>query len=82
MLYDVPGRTATRIQEETYEAARELENVVAVKDATGDLPGAARLVDLGYAVYSGDDVDPGIPRLWRRGDGERGRPRAGRRCAR
>ncbi len=56
MLYDVPGRTGTRIARETYEAARELETVVAVKDATGDLPGAARLVDLGYAVYSGDDV--------------------------
>ena len=56
MLYDVPGRSATRIALSTYEAARELETVVAVKDATGDLPGAARLVDLGYAVYSGDDV--------------------------
>jgi 4-hydroxy-tetrahydrodipicolinate synthase len=56
MLYDVPGRTATRIARETYEAARRWETVVAVKDATGDLPGAARLVDLGYAVYSGDDA--------------------------
>jgi 4-hydroxy-tetrahydrodipicolinate synthase len=56
MLYDVPGRTGTRIALPTYEAAMELETVVAVKDATGDLPGAARLVDLGYAVYSGDDA--------------------------
>jgi 4-hydroxy-tetrahydrodipicolinate synthase len=56
MLYDVPGRTATRVALPTYEAARSLETVVAVKDATGDLPGAARLVDLGYAVYSGDDA--------------------------
>ena len=56
MLYDVPGRTVTRIAPSTYEAARELDTVVAVKDATGDLPGAARLVELGYAVYSGDDV--------------------------
>lgn len=56
MLYDVPGRTATRISLETYEAARRIETVVAVKAAAGDLPGAARLVDLGYAVYSGDDV--------------------------
>lgn len=56
MLYDVPPRTVTRIALPTYEAARELENVVAVKDATGDLPGAARLTDLGYAVYSGDDA--------------------------
>jgi 4-hydroxy-tetrahydrodipicolinate synthase len=56
MLYDVPGRTVTRVALATYEAARAIDNVVAVKDATGDLPGAARLVDLGYAVYSGDDV--------------------------
>ncbi len=56
MLYDVPGRTGTRISMDTYRAARRLDTVVAVKDATGDLPGAARLVDLGYAVYSGDDV--------------------------
>jgi 4-hydroxy-tetrahydrodipicolinate synthase len=56
MLYDVPGRTATRIAASTYEAARELETVAAVKDATGDLPGVARLVELGYSVYSGDDV--------------------------
>ena len=56
MLYDVPGRTVTRIAVDTYEAMRDWETVVAVKDATGDLPGAARLVDLGYAVYSGDDA--------------------------
>lgn len=56
MLYDVPGRTGLRLAPEVYEQARDLDQVVAVKDATGDLPGAARLVDLGYAVYSGDDV--------------------------
>jgi 4-hydroxy-tetrahydrodipicolinate synthase len=56
MLYDVPGRTGTMIGLETYAAAREWETVIAVKDATGDLPRAARLVELGYSVYSGDDV--------------------------
>ena len=56
MLYDVPGRTGTRIAFPTYEAAKSLETVVAVKDATGDLPAAARLADLGYALYSGDDA--------------------------
>ena len=55
MLYDVPGRTGTTIALETYEAARELPTVVAVKDATGDFVRGTRLVDLGYAVYSGDD---------------------------
>lgn len=55
MLYDVPGRTGTTIALETYEAARDLGTVVAVKDATGDFVRGTRLLDLGYAVYSGDD---------------------------
>ena len=56
MLYDVPGRTGTRIDLATYRAAREIDTVVAVKDATGDPAGSARLTDLGYAVYSGDEA--------------------------
>src|SRR5512133_2151173 len=56
MLYDVPGRTGTQISLETYEAVRELEPVVAVKDAVGDLRRGVRLPQLGYAVYSGDDA--------------------------
>ena len=55
MLYDVPGRTGTTIALETYEAARSAETVVAVKDAVGDFARGVRLIDLGYAVYSGDD---------------------------
>jgi len=57
MLYDVPGRTGTKIDLATYEKVRGWDPVVAVKDATGDLARTARLVDLGYAVYSGDDVN-------------------------
>ncbi len=56
MLYDVPGRTATQISMETYAAARDLDQVVAVKDAVGDFARGVRLRELGYAVYSGDDV--------------------------
>ncbi|MFC5179595.1 4-hydroxy-tetrahydrodipicolinate synthase [Nocardioides taihuensis] len=56
MLYDVPPRTVTAIALDTYAALRDLPHVVAVKNATGNLPGTARLVDLGYAVYSGDDA--------------------------
>lgn len=57
MLYDVPGRTGTKIALETYAAAQEWDTVIAVKEATGDLARTAQLVDLGYAVYSGDDVN-------------------------
>lgn len=56
MLYDVPGRTGTRIAMSVYEALAGDERVVAVKDAVGDLPRVSRLVGLGYAVYSGDDI--------------------------
>ena len=56
MLYDVPGRTGTQISVETFEAAKRLETVVAVKDAVGDFPRGVQLTQLGYAVYSGDDI--------------------------
>jgi 4-hydroxy-tetrahydrodipicolinate synthase len=56
MLYDVPGRTGTTIAMETYAAAKEIETVVAVKDAVGDFARGVKLMELGYAVYSGDDV--------------------------
>jgi 4-hydroxy-tetrahydrodipicolinate synthase len=57
MLYDVPPRTVTTIALDTYAAMRDLPHVVAVKDATGDLPRTVRLRELGYAVYSGDDAN-------------------------
>lgn len=57
MLYDVPGRTGTKIALETYVAMQQWETVTSVKEATGDLARTAQLVDLGYAVYSGDDVN-------------------------
>jgi len=56
MLYDVPGRTGTTIALETYEAAARWDTVVAVKDAVGDFARGVRLQQLGYAVYSGDDI--------------------------
>jgi 4-hydroxy-tetrahydrodipicolinate synthase len=55
VLYDVPGRTGLQISLETYEQIKG-DTVVAVKDAVGDFARGIRLMDLGYAVYSGDDV--------------------------
>ena len=57
MLYDVPGRTGTTIGMETFERSLELGTVNSVKDALGDLARTARLVQMGYAVYSGDDAN-------------------------
>jgi 4-hydroxy-tetrahydrodipicolinate synthase len=55
VLYDVPGRTATQIDLETYARIKG-DTVVAVKDAVGDFARGVELRKLGYAVYSGDDV--------------------------
>jgi 4-hydroxy-tetrahydrodipicolinate synthase len=56
MLYDVPGRTGTQISLEVYEQAIALESVVAVKDAVGDFARGVKVMQMGYALYSGDDV--------------------------
>lgn len=59
ILYNIPGRTACRIENETLlRLAGEVPNVVAVKDATGDLQAASHLIreaPEGFEVYSGDD---------------------------
>lgn len=58
MLYDVPGRTGTKIAYETYEVVSQWEKVVAVKDAVGDFVRGVRLIEeLGLTVYSGDDAN-------------------------
>ncbi len=56
MLYDVPGRTATQIALETYAEAITWDPVIAVKDAVGDYVRGVKLIEMGYALYSGDDV--------------------------
>ena len=57
MLYDIPGRTGIAIAPDTYRRVAEEDNVVAVKDAVGDLARGVRLMaETGLAFYSGDDV--------------------------
>ena len=57
MLYDIPGRTATKIAEDTYKRVAENTRIVAVKDAVGDLYRGVRIMDAtGLAFYSGDDA--------------------------
>ena len=55
MLYDVPGRTGTKISAEVYREVATWGRVSAVKDAAGDVSQALLLNELGFAVYSGDD---------------------------
>jgi 4-hydroxy-tetrahydrodipicolinate synthase len=59
ILYNVPGRTACDMLPETIAALADVEQIVAVKEATGDLQRARQVIDLvgdRMAVYSGDDA--------------------------
>lgn len=58
ILYNVPGRTAVDMLPETVARIAEIDQVVGVKEATGDLDRARQVIDLvgdKIAVYSGDD---------------------------
>ena len=58
ILYNIPGRTACLIELETLLRLSEVDNIVAVKDATGDLQMASRIVKEappGFELYSGED---------------------------
>ncbi len=59
ILYNVPGRTAIDLKNDTVARLIEVENIVGIKDATGDLERGRELLALcseNFAVYSGDDA--------------------------
>ncbi|HEU4595241.1 MAG TPA: 4-hydroxy-tetrahydrodipicolinate synthase, partial [Pyrinomonadaceae bacterium] len=60
VLYNVPSRTSSNISAETaLRLARDLENVVAVKEASGDLSQVMEILRArpeGFYVLSGDDA--------------------------
>ncbi|MFD7846245.1 4-hydroxy-tetrahydrodipicolinate synthase [Nocardia sp. NPDC059764] len=56
-LYDIPPRSVVPIATDTIRRLAEHPNIVAVKDAKGDLGAGAELIaETGLAFYSGDDV--------------------------
>lgn len=58
ILYNVPGRTACDMLPETVERLSKIDNIVGIKEATGDIARARDIisrVDAEFAVYSGDD---------------------------
>ncbi|MEM6253293.1 MAG: 4-hydroxy-tetrahydrodipicolinate synthase [Cyanobacteria bacterium P01_D01_bin.156] len=58
MLYNVPGRTGCNLEPSTVAALAEFSNIVAIKEASGDLDQVSevrRLTPANFNIYSGDD---------------------------
>ena len=58
MLYNVPGRTGQNMTPETVAKLAEINNIVAIKEASGSLEQACRIrrmTDSSFLIYSGDD---------------------------
>lgn len=58
MLYNVPGRTSQNLLPETVARLAEVPNIVALKEASGNLDQASQIRQLtptDFAIYSGDD---------------------------
>ena len=65
ILYNVPSRTGVSIKPQTYLKLSKHENIVAVKEASGDISSLAETISLckdNLAVYSGND-DQTVPIL-------------------
>ncbi len=59
MMYNVPGRTGINMTAETTVALSKIPNIVALKEASGDLVQLAKVVrdtDKNFYVYTGEDV--------------------------
>ncbi|MBS4189982.1 4-hydroxy-tetrahydrodipicolinate synthase [Bacillus sp. FJAT-49705] len=58
MLYNIPGRSVVNISVETIVRLSEIENIVAVKEASGDLDAMAQIIsntEDDFTLYCGDD---------------------------
>lgn len=59
LLYNIPSRTARRIEVSTLRRLADHDRIVAVKDAVGDLSFTTETRNScgeGFAIYSGDDI--------------------------
>jgi 4-hydroxy-tetrahydrodipicolinate synthase len=60
VLYNIPGRTGVNCEPETIAKLAEIDNIVAVKEASGNVAAVAKIRGLTkkdkFAIYSGDDV--------------------------
>jgi 4-hydroxy-tetrahydrodipicolinate synthase len=58
MVYNIPGRSAVNIHPDTIIRLSKITNIVAVKEASGDLNAMTRIIantDDDFVLYSGDD---------------------------
>ena len=57
MMYDIPGRTGVEIESDTIVRLFDIPNIVALKDAKGNLAATSEVIArCGIPVYSGDDI--------------------------
>ena len=57
MIYDIPGRTGVEIEPDTIVKLAEHKNIVALKDAKGNVASTSWVIKrCGIPVYSGDDI--------------------------
>jgi 4-hydroxy-tetrahydrodipicolinate synthase len=58
ILYNIPGRTGQDMKAETVARLAEIPNIVAIKEASGNLDQASQIramTPASFAIYSGDD---------------------------
>ena len=58
VLYNVPGRTVADLQHDTVLKLAQIDGIVGIKEATGNIERAAWLIKQaprGFSIYSGDD---------------------------
>jgi 4-hydroxy-tetrahydrodipicolinate synthase len=58
LLYNVPGRTVADLQHDTVLKLAQIDNIVGIKEATGNIERAQWLIKQaprGFSIYSGDD---------------------------
>ncbi len=58
MLYNIPGRTGKRLEADTIARLAEIPNIVAIKEASGDLELATQIrrqTSPEFEIYSGED---------------------------
>lgn len=59
MLYNIPGRTSINMTVETVVELSKISNIVAIKEASGDLTQMGKIIaltDKNFELYSGDDA--------------------------